>query len=113
MDGGRGREVYERMQIDQINIWTWSYLFILYLILDVLNIRYILGAQQLKPFSAANSSFAICLLVAIGTINYIENILNLIPIALGCYCGTLGAVYYEKKKNESRNNVPRTEGDEK
>jgi hypothetical protein len=88
------------MRVGEINIWIWSVLFILYLTIDILNIRYLICVQKLRPLSGSLYSFVLCILTSIGTICFVENPLNVIPIACGLFVGTYGTLLYEKKKDE-------------
>jgi hypothetical protein len=88
------------MRLESINILVWIFLYITYLIFDVLNIRYILCVQKLIPLSGANYSAILCILTSIGTVSFVDNILNVIPIAFGLWSGTFIALWYEKNKKK-------------
>lgn len=60
--------------------------------------RYILAAQKLKPAEASNLSMVITFLGCFGTVQYVNNLWNVIPIALGCWVGTYITLWYEKRK---------------
>jgi hypothetical protein len=88
------------LNLEKINILTWTILFLLYLLIDVLNIRYLLCVQKLKPLSGAGYSLVLCILTSIGTVCFVENILNVIPIAFGFFFGTYITLLYEIRKSK-------------
>jgi len=85
-------------QIHLINPITWIFLFIVSVIFDVTYTKSVLVIARVKARSAANLSVLMYLLTAYGTINYMHNIFNLIPIIIGAWVGT----YYILKHEERR-----------
>lgn len=71
-------------------------IFFAYLVIDALYVYYTYSVVKKRPFSAATTGFVMHLLLAIGVINYVENYLYVIPLALGSWCGTYLVVAREK-----------------
>lgn len=92
--------------LKSIDLWVWTYLFLTYVIADVLNIRYLLAVQATQPFASANYSLLLYLIGAIGTREYVTNPVNMIPCAVGLWAGTYIITKYEqlkkRKKDERR-----------
>lgn len=87
----------------QINILTWISLFIVYFIIDLLYARYVISVSDLNAFGASNISVVMYLLTAFGTIQYVENFINIIPIAIGAWLGTFVTLKYEIHKRKKKN----------
>jgi hypothetical protein len=87
------------MRFGAINIWIWLILFILSFTIDVINIRYMMCVQKLRPFSGANYSLGLCLLTSTGVLGLQDGVINLIPIACGYWLGTFFTLWYESKKS--------------
>lgn len=88
------------MRVGEINIWIWLVLFLLSLVIDIINIRYMICVHPPKPLAGANYSVGLCLLTSTGVLGLQDNILNLIPIACGYWCGTYITLWYELKKRK-------------
>lgn len=73
-------------------------IFCVYVVVDALYARYTLSVTQLRPFSAATTGLVIHFMLAFGVINYINNYLYIIPLALGSWVGTFIVIYKEKNK---------------
>ncbi len=81
--------------------WTIACLiFLAYIVLDVLYVRYTCGVTQLKPAQAANNGSVMYFLLAFGVFNYVTNPLYLLPLFLGSWIGTYFAVNRERKKRQ-------------
>jgi hypothetical protein len=87
---------------NEINIFIWIGLFVLYFIFDIVYVKYVLSVGKLNAFQAANMSALLYLLTAIGTIQYVNNFLNIIPIILGSWLGTYLILWYENKKKKDK-----------
>jgi uncharacterized protein YebE (UPF0316 family) len=87
-------------QIHLINPITWILLFIVSIIFDVTYTKSVLVIARVKAISAANLSVLMYLLTAYGTLNYIHNIFNLIPIAAGAWIGTYFILKYEERRRK-------------
>ena len=81
-----------------ISILNWIFLFITYFIFDLLYVKYVLSVSKLNAIQAANLSALLYLLTAYGTIEFVTNILNIIPIIVASWFGTYLAIWYEGKK---------------
>ena len=73
-------------------------IFFAYLVIDGLYVFYTYSIVKHKPFSAATISFVTHFLLAVGVVNYVENYLYVVPLALGSWCGTYLVVIREKIK---------------
>lgn len=86
--------------LSQINIWSWIVLFFIYLFFDIFYILYIQSVTDVRPARAANIGVVMYLLTAYGTIEYIDNLANLIPILLGGWLGSYLTLKLGKRKGE-------------
>ncbi|MFA6183488.1 MAG: hypothetical protein WC682_00105 [Parcubacteria group bacterium] len=71
-------------------------IFFSYFIIDGLYAYYTYSVIKKKPFASANTGFVMHFLLAFGVINYVNNFLYIIPLALGSWCGTYVVVLMEK-----------------
>ena len=62
--------------------------FFAYIFTDGIYAFYSMSVNRQRPFAAATSSSLIHLLLAFGVLSYVQNILYIIPIALGSWVGT-------------------------
>ncbi len=69
-----------------------------YLVIDALYAQYTYSVVGRKPIQAANIGFIMHFLLAFGVINYVENFLYVIPLALGSWAGTYLVVWREKRR---------------
>ena len=90
------------MIFENINLITWAILFFVYLIYDILYAKYILYVSKLNAFKAANTGVLLYMLVAYGTVQYVTNLWNIIPIVLGSWIGTYFTIRYENKRKQKR-----------
>ncbi len=74
-------------------------IFIAYIIVDGMYAYYTLQVTKRKPFSAATTGALMHFLLAVGVLNYVQNYLYLIPLALGSWIGTFLVVKKEQKLN--------------
>lgn len=62
--------------------------FIAYVLVDALYAYYTIQVTERKAKQAATSSMFIYILGAIGVLNYVENYLYIIPLAVGAWLGS-------------------------
>ena len=86
--------------LNQISIFSWVILFFLYLLFDTLYVLYIQSVTDVKPVRAANIGAIMYLLTAYGTIEFIDNFVNLIPILAGGWLGSYLTLKLGKRKGE-------------
>lgn len=84
----------------EVNLWSWVILFFIYLFFDIFYILYIQSVTDVRPMRAANIGVVMYLLTAYGTIEYIDNFVNLIPILLGGWLGSYLTLKLGKRKGE-------------
>jgi hypothetical protein len=90
-------------QIHTIDPLTWTLLFCVSIIYDIFYTKSIIHISRLNAAGAANLSVLLYLMMAYGTINYVKNFINLIPIAIGAWIGTYGILKYERYlRNKNR-----------
>lgn len=91
-----------------INWLTWLGLFVVSLVIDAVYVLYTVSVMNAKPLTAANMSILSYLLGAIGVVSYVDNKLNLIPLALGAFIGTYIVVKWESNKKNRKliDNLP-------
>jgi len=88
--------------INDINLFTWLSLFIVYFIYDILYIKYILYVANLKAAYSAHTGVLLYILTAYGTIQYIANLWNIIPIVFASWLGTYLIIKYECRKYKGK-----------
>lgn len=72
-------------------------LLVAYILVDGLYAYYTLSVTKLRPLASATTSFLMHFILAFGVLNYVNNFLYIIPLAIGSFIGTYGLVYREKK----------------
>jgi len=88
--------------VEKISITTWIILLCTYLIFDSLYVLYIQAVNEYKALKASFLGVFMYLLTAYGTIEYISNFVNIIPIILGSGLGTFITIKYLSVKNEEK-----------
>lgn len=83
--------------LEKISLVTWLVLFIIYILFDALYVLYIQAVTDVKPLKASILGSAMYLFTAYGTIEYIDNFVNLIPILIGGFLGTFVTLKLGKK----------------
>ncbi len=81
------------------NIYLAVGIFLAYFVLDILSVYYTLFVTRYRPIASANIVVALYLISAFGVINYVNNYLYIIPVALGAWLGTYVSVEWEKRKD--------------
>ena len=76
-------------------------IFAAYIIVDGMYAYYTIQVTKRKPFSAATTGALMHFLLAVGVLNYVQNYLYLIPLALGSWIGT----YIVVKKNNTKHSA--------
>lgn len=89
--------------VQDVDIKIAIAVFIAYFFIDALYAMYTLMVVDKKPFASASIGAVMHFLLAFGVINYVQNYLYVIPLAIGSFCGTYIVVLYEKKR--SKNNI--------
>ena len=74
--------------------------FTAYLLVDAMYAYYTLSVTKKKPFISASIAALMHFLIAFGVLNYVQNYLYVIPIALGSWIGTYLVVKYELKSSK-------------
>lgn len=72
--------------------------FIAYLIVDAMYAYYTITVTKKKPLTSASVGALMHFLIAFGVLNYVENYLYVVPLALGSWIGTYLVVRYDLKK---------------
>lgn len=85
---------------DSFNFTTALLVFIAYILVDALYAYYTIQVTKKSPYTAASAGACMYFLLAIGVLNYVENHLYLIPLALGSWIGTFVIVKREQDKKE-------------
>lgn len=86
--------------LSQVNIWSWLLLFAIYFAFDLCYALYIKAVQESKPLRGANLSVLLFLLTAYGTIEYVNNFINIIPIIFGAWMGSFLTLTWNKRQGE-------------
>lgn len=72
-------------------------IFGVYLLIDAMYAYYTLSVTKKKPISAATVGALMHFLIAFGVLNYVQNYLYVIPLALGSWIGTYLIVMRDSK----------------
>jgi hypothetical protein len=72
-------------------------IFGVYVLTDALYAYYTLSVTKKKPVTSASIGAFMHFLIAFGVLNYIQNYLYVIPLALGSWVGTYAVVRHELK----------------
>jgi uncharacterized membrane protein YfcA len=86
--------------IENTNIWTCLLLFVVYLIFDILSTLYLRAVSELKAGKASTLSTILFLMSIYGTIEYINNFVYIIPIAIGGFLGSYITIRWLKQESE-------------
>lgn len=83
---------------NDLDIWLVGAMFVAYFIYDWLYAHYTLSVANLKSTSAATFGAILYTISAFGVLNYVENLLYIVPMVLGGWFGTYWAIKKEKEK---------------
>lgn len=89
--------------MDVINHWQSfdfkiaSVVFIAYLLVDAMYAYYTISVTKKKPITSASVGATMHFLIAFGVLNYVQNYLYVIPLAIGSWIGTYFVVRYDQK----------------
>lgn len=78
------------------SLTTAATIFVTYVVIDVLYALYIICVGKRQALTAAFLTAAIYSLLAYGVVSYSKNILYLVPLASGAFCGTFLTVRLKK-----------------
>lgn len=81
----------------QFDIRVALVVFVAYLLVDAMYAYYTIVVTKKKPLAAASVGALMHFLIAFGVLNYVQNYLYVIPLALGSFIGTYLMVRYELK----------------
>ncbi len=82
--------------LQQFDPTTAVIVFIAYLLIDGMYAYYTIAVTKKKPFTAASVGSIMHFLIAFGVLNYVQNYLYVIPLALGSFIGTYVTVKYSQ-----------------
>jgi hypothetical protein len=71
--------------------------FIAYVMIDAMYAYYTITVTKKRPFAAASVGALMHFLIALGVLNYVQNYLYVLPLALGSWIGTYLIVRYDLK----------------
>jgi len=89
-------------QAQTVDPLTWILLFLVSIVYDIFYTKSIIHISRLDAGAAANLSVLLYLMMAYGTINYVKNFINLIPIAIGAWVGTYAILKYERRQRNNK-----------
>lgn len=73
--------------------------FVAYLVVDAMYAYYTITVIKKKPVTSATIGALMHFLIAFGVLNYVQNYLYVIPLALGSWVGTYLVVRRELKQD--------------
>jgi hypothetical protein len=85
-----------------VNIPLAAVIFFAYIFVDGLYAYYTIKVVELNEYHSATSGAVIHLVLAFGVLNYVNNFLYVIPLALGSWVGTFFMIRSQRKKSASR-----------
>lgn len=83
--------------LQNFNWWVALAILLTYILIDGMYAYYTLAIANKKAFASATSGAIMHFLIAIGVLNYVQNYLYIIPIAIGSWIGTYLVVKKEYK----------------
>ena len=86
------------LHLESFNFLTALVVFIIYIFIDGMYAYYTLAISNKKAFESATVGALMHFLIAFGVLNYIQNYLYVIPLALGSWIGTYLIVKKDAKK---------------
>ncbi len=78
--------------------WLALLVFVAYVFIDGMYAYYTIAVTKRRPFASATTGALMHFLIAFGVLNYVQNYLYLIPLALGSWVGTYLIVSLDKKR---------------
>ena len=76
------------------NFLTATIVLVAYLLIDAMYAYYTLAITNKMPVMAASVGATMHFLIAFGVLNYVQNYLYIIPVAMGSWIGTYLVVRY-------------------
>lgn len=86
------------LSLEGFSILTALILTGVYIIIDGLYAHYTIQISKRRPVAAATTSGLMHLLMAVGVLNYVNNFLYVIPLAIGSWIGTYIVVKHHHTK---------------
>jgi hypothetical protein len=74
-------------------------IFFAYLLVDAMYAYYTIAVIKKKPFTSASVGALMHFLLAFGVLNYVQNYLYVLPLAIGSFIGTYLVVRYDLKSS--------------
>lgn len=74
-------------------------IFVAYLLVDALYAQYTFQVTQYKEYSAATIGALMHFILAFGVLNYVQNFLYVVPLAIGSWVGTFLVIRRERLKH--------------
>lgn len=71
--------------------------FVAYVLVDAMYAYYTIAVTQKRPIASASVGAMMHFFIAFGVLNYVQNYLYIIPLALGSWVGTYIVVRYDKQ----------------
>lgn len=81
-----------------LNPWLALLVFAAYVLIDGMYAYYTIAVTKRRPVASATVGSLMHFLIAFGVLNYVQNYLYLIPLALGSWVGTYVIVSLDKKR---------------
>lgn len=83
--------------LSSLNPWLALLVFVAYVLIDGMYAYYTIAVTKRRPVASASVGALMHFLIAFGVLNYVQNYLYLIPLALGSWVGTYLVVSRNKK----------------
>ncbi|HXK37713.1 MAG TPA: hypothetical protein VJ579_01440 [Candidatus Paceibacterota bacterium] len=71
--------------------------FVAYMIVDAMYAYYTIAVTNKRPFASASVGALMHFLIAFGVLNYVQNYLYIVPLAIGSWIGTYLVVRHDLK----------------
>ena len=79
------------------NVGIAAVVLVAYLLVDAMYAYYTIVVTKKRPFAAASVGALMHFLIAFGVLNYVQNYLYIVPLAIGSFIGTYLVVRYDLK----------------
>lgn len=73
--------------------------FVAYLVVDAMYAYYTITVIKKRPIASATTGALMHFLIAFGVLNYVQNYLYIIPLALGSWVGTYMVVKWDLRRD--------------
>jgi hypothetical protein len=85
------------MHLQSVDMKIALTVFVAYVLVDAMYAYYTIAVTQRRPIASASVGAMMHFFIAFGVLNYVQNYLYIIPLALGSWVGTYLVVEHDRK----------------